>query len=235
MKMYRNSSRYSLRPRFDLFFNGELIWTQEEYESISSGVRRSVEFRQTVLRINDRFLKLTGSSGIDFDDDLVIQEGEEYSNAASIYRNKVRLSEEQLVNRWKSPSVAADSLLIHNNMILLVRRAHDPYKGFYALPGGILDEHETLEQCALRELFEETGIRGKINRLLTICSNPDRDPRVRMVSAVYLVDLKGGSIRAGDDASSASFFPVTSIPPLAFDHGKVVTEYLESLNVRQRE
>jgi 8-oxo-dGTP diphosphatase len=235
MKMYRNSSRYSLRPRFDLLFDGELLWTHEEYECLSSGGRQPDELRETVTRVNRRFLKLTGSAGISLSGDSGIQEGEEYSNAAAIYRNKVRLSEEQLIHRWKSPSVAADSLLIHNNTILLVRRADEPYKGHYALPGGILDEYETLEQCALRELFEETGIRGRINRLLTICSDPDRDPRVRMVSAVYLVDFAGGSLKAGDDASSASFFPVNSIPPLAFDHGAVVKAYLESLNIRQRE
>ncbi|MBX8645841.1 MAG: NUDIX hydrolase [Thermoplasmata archaeon] len=161
--------------------------------------------------------------------------GEALLSALDIYENKVSLSREQLINRWKSPSVAADSILVRDGKLLLVRRGNEPYRGCYALPGGIVDEWETLEQCALRELMEETGIRGSIRGILGVYSDPDRDPRVRMISAAYVIDYIEGEPRAGDDASAALFFPLSDLPGLAFDHDRVVEEFRRSRYFRPQD
>ncbi len=230
MSTYMESKHFSLDPKFDLMYDGHLLFTEEHYIALKSATDQSLSGIQAV--IDERFLAATGRSafmpdGTSFSDVL--------RNAISIYENKVSLSKEQLVNRWKSPSVAADSILIRDGKLLLVRRKNEPYRGYYALPGGILDEWETLEQCALRELMEETGINGRIRSLLGVYSDPDRDPRVRMVSAAYVVDYVDGEPRAGDDASSALFFPAGELPELAFDHDRVVEDFMKSPHFRQRD
>jgi 8-oxo-dGTP diphosphatase len=75
---------------------------------------------------------------------------------------------------------------------------------------------------------EETGLRTRVVRLLGVYSDPERDPRGHTVSAVFLLEIAGGRLRGGDDAAEAAFFDIGKIPPLAFDHGKVVAEYLRT-------
>ncbi|MBX8631158.1 MAG: NUDIX hydrolase [Thermoplasmata archaeon] len=234
MRKYGRSSNFSLEPHFDMLYRGHLLFTEEEYCRMQREGRAGGDSK-VMARIDRRFLRLMGRHAFTRLTDGRQAFTEELRNTISIYENKVHLSREQLIHRWKSPSVAADSLMIHRGRLLLVRRGHEPYRGFYALPGGIMDDDETLEECAIRELFEETGIKGKVRQLLTVLSDPERDPRVRMVSAVYLVDFVGGRLKAGDDASSAAFFPLDSIPPLAFDHGQVVSRYIREAVLTQPE
>lgn len=117
--------------------------------------------------------------------------------------------------------------------VLLVRRAHEPYQGRWAIPGGFMDKGETLEETARRELEEETGVRGGfyLEQLFTF-SGPARDPRGPVNSTAYfaLVNEVSITVRAGDDAKEAAWFPVNEIPRLlAFDHGKILVYALQRL------
>lgn len=119
-------------------------------------------------------------------------------------------------------------MLLDDDRLLLVERGKEPYKGRYALPGGFVEYGETVETAVVRELVEETGIKGKIVRLFGVYSDPDRDPRGHTVSVVYELRADGGELQAGDDAAKASFFPLDGLPPLAFDHDRIVTDFRNS-------
>ena len=110
--------------------------------------------------------------------------------------------------------------------VLLVCRGNDPFKGCWALPGGFMEMDETLEHCAVRELEEETHLKvsEKDIRLIGIYSAPGRDPRGRTVTAAYLVKVDVVNALAGDDAAEVRWWPLSALPPLAFDHAQIVSD-----------
>ncbi len=142
------------------------------------------------------------------------------------YENKVASLQSQFENEWSKPSVTADAVITRDHEIALIKRANEPYKGSYALPGGFLDRGETLEQCVVREALEETGLRTEIVGLVGVYSAPNRDPRGHFVTAVYHLRPVGGTLKAGDDAKEAQWFHLDHLPQFAFDHGKIVQEFL---------
>jgi 8-oxo-dGTP diphosphatase len=109
--------------------------------------------------------------------------------------------------------------------ILLIRRRHDPFAGRWALPGGYVEQDEGLEAAALRELREETGLEGIAVEQLGAYGDPGRDPRGHTVTAAYLARL-GSLVEAtgADDADEASWFPIDGLPPLAFDHDRIIAD-----------
>lgn len=115
--------------------------------------------------------------------------------------------------------------------VLLIERGIDPFKGLYALPGGFVLSEETLEQAAFRELFEETGTKNVYLEQLYTFGDPGRDPRGRVVTVAYyaLVPTDKSPLLAGTDAATAGWYPVSALPPLAFDHGKIVKYAVDRL------
>ena len=109
--------------------------------------------------------------------------------------------------------------------VLLVRRAIEPFKGRWALPGGFVLPGETLEACASRELAEEAGLRDVYLEQLYTFGAPERDPRGRVVTVAYFALVPSASLRpvGGSDASEAAWFPARACPPLAFDHVDIVS------------
>jgi 8-oxo-dGTP diphosphatase len=108
--------------------------------------------------------------------------------------------------------------------IVLIRRRNPPPG--WALPGGFVDPGETLEQAAVREAGEETGLAVRLEALLGCYSDPRRDPRGHTVSAVYVGWAEGSPV-AADDAALAEAFTPTGLPvDLAFDHGLILADYL---------
>jgi 8-oxo-dGTP diphosphatase len=106
--------------------------------------------------------------------------------------------------------------------LLLVRRAAKPFEGRYALPGGFAHEDESLDAAAIRELREETGVERVYLEQLYTFGEPRRDPRGRVITvAYYALAPHDQTLRAGTDASDAAWFPITDLPPLAFDHRKI--------------
>jgi 8-oxo-dGTP diphosphatase len=139
--------------------------------------------------------------------------------------------------KHKNPGSTADIIVEKEKEILLVKRKHGPFKGMWALPGGFLEyEKETLEETAARELNEETNLIVKSQDLeqMKWYSNPKRDPRYHIIAHVYVAKKFKGHLKAGDDAANAKFFPIESLPELAFDHRKIIKDYL-LLNGRYKE
>jgi 8-oxo-dGTP diphosphatase len=109
--------------------------------------------------------------------------------------------------------------------VLLIERGWDPHKGAWALPGGHVDPGETSRAAAARELAEEAGVYAAPQDLqqIGVFDTPDRDPRGRYVSVAYLLEvLPGTEIQAGDDATHAEWWPLSDLPPLAFDHADII-------------
>ena len=128
------------------------------------------------------------------------------------------------------PAVSVDIVLFQKNndscQVLLIKRAQKPFQGFYSLPGGFVDETETLESAAIRELKEETAIRDIQLTQIHTFSAPERDPRGRVISTAYGAVINQENqlhIRAGSDAADAGWFNLADLPPLAFDHELVIS------------
>ena len=141
----------------------------------------------------------------------------------------------QLENDWKKPSVTADGIVVKGDKILLIKRGRDPFKGSYALPGGFLEEGERLEDCVVREVREETGLDTEIVSLVGVYSDPDRDPRGHFVTAVYRLKPVGGRVKAGDDAAHVEWVRRDRLPEFAFDHGRIVRDFISAENQSAKE
>lgn len=120
--------------------------------------------------------------------------------------------------------------------VMLVKRGVEPFQGKWALPGGFVRPDETLEQAALRELAEETGLREVYLEQLYTFGDLDRDPRGRVVSVAYyaLVAMAGRAIKAATDAAQAAWFAINDVPGLAFDHERILETAVERLRGKVR-
>jgi 8-oxo-dGTP diphosphatase len=128
---------------------------------------------------------------------------------------------------YPRPAVTVDAVVVTRERrprVLLVRRKHDPFAGMWALPGGFVDPTETLETAARRELAEETGARVAQMGQLQAFGDPGRDPRGPTISVVFLarVSATGLDAKAGDDAAEVRWHSLDRLPPLAFDHKKIL-------------
>jgi len=124
----------------------------------------------------------------------------------------------------KCITLTVDAIIPYQGKIVLIKRLNEPYRGFYALPGGIVEYGERVEDAVLREVEEETGLRGKIHSLVGVYSDPDRDPRGHFVSVCFIVIPKGGELKAGSDAKEVGLFSLDDLPKLAFDHEKMIKD-----------
>lgn len=120
------------------------------------------------------------------------------------------------IEKYERPSVTADVAafrVCHENQmqLLLIRRGGHPYKDMWALPGGFLEKGETVEECALREMQEETTIRPDSLLPVGIFSEPERDPRGWIISSAYAAVFNADAVRqnASDDAADAQWFAVS--------------------------
>ena len=108
--------------------------------------------------------------------------------------------------------------------IVLIDRRHEPLG--WALPGGFVDVGETVERAAVREALEETALAVDLQLLLGCYSDPTRDPRGHTVSLVYVATARGEP-KAGDDARAVTLVDPAQPPALAFDHARILADYLE--------
>ena len=124
--------------------------------------------------------------------------------------------------KYPHPSVTTDCVVFGYDglrlNVLLIERGADPFKGHWAFPGGFLNIDESAQQGAKRELFEETGLRDADIRQFHTFSAVNRDPRERVISIAYYALVRISEVKGGDDAAKAQWFPLDSVPPLAFDH-----------------
>ncbi len=132
---------------------------------------------------------------------------------------------------YPRPALTVDALVLAGNgerrQVLLIRRARDPFRGMWALPGGFVDMEESLEAACRRELEEETGLRLPAMEQFRVFDAPGRDPRHRTISVVFYALIPEAEIvSGGDDAAEARWFRVSDLPPLAFDHLEIVRRFL---------
>jgi len=126
--------------------------------------------------------------------------------------------------------VTADVIIERNERkeLLLIKRRYEPFRGMWALPGGCLETgKESVEETAVRELEEETGLVTTVEELelVGVYSKPGRDPRGHYITMAYHARSYSGRLKFGDDAEDTKFFPYSSLPELAFDHEEIINDW----------
>lgn len=117
---------------------------------------------------------------------------------------------------YQNPAPAAGVVLLEGGRVLLVQRRFEPRKGGWTLPAGFVEYDEPVEDCAVREMKEETGLDVRLTGFFKAYAAQD-DPRTSVVLLLYLGEKTGGRLRAGDDAVDARFFDLGDLPePIAF-------------------
>lgn len=139
------------------------------------------------------------------------------------------------MGNYKIPSLTTDIFIFDNNFnFILIKRKNDPFKNYWALPGGFVDYGECVEDAAIREAKEETSIDVKLENLINIYSKPDRDPRGHTISIVYSAKGNLEDRKANDDACDIGIFNKDELSKvnIAFDHEKIIKDCL--INVKNK-
>ena len=143
--------------------------------------------------------------------------------------------------KYPRPAVTCDAVIFAIRggelAVLLIERKDDPFKGHWALPGGFVNENESLDRAASRELLEETGLNIKQMEQVGAFGDPGRDPRGHTVTVAWMTFLlTDAKVTAADDAAAAEWHPFRtlvldgatkpkkSMVKLAFDHAKIVIQ-----------
>lgn len=138
--------------------------------------------------------------------------------------------------KYPHPAVTTDCVIFGFDgtqlNVLLVKRGGEPYAGWWAFPGGFLNITESAEVGALRELQEETQLTPAYVEQFHTYTDPDRDPRERVITIAYLALVNIQQVKGGDDAKEARWFPLDQIPHLAFDHGVILLDAMGCLRQR---
>jgi 8-oxo-dGTP diphosphatase len=140
-------------------------------------------------------------------------------------------------SEYERPGLTVDCVIFGLDLeeerlkVLLIERDLEPFAGMWAIPGGFVRQGETPEAAAMRELQEETGLTDVFLEQLYTFGEPGRDPRGWIVSVAYyaLVSPEKHEINATTDARQARWFPVNSLPPLAFDHADILDTALQRI------
>lgn len=122
----------------------------------------------------------------------------------------------------KNPVPTVDVIIEFGGGIVLIERKNEPLG--WALPGGFVDYGESFEQAAVREAYEETGLRVTLTEQFHTYSDPGRDPRLHTASTVFIATASG-TPRAADDALRVGIFSRDNLPELVFDHATILADY----------
>ena len=140
------------------------------------------------------------------------------------------------MSNYKKPSITVDIVIFNEcfeekKKFILIKRNNEPFKDYWAIPGGFVDYGEVVEDAAIREAKEETGIEIKLKRLFNVYSKLDRDPRGHSITIVYLATGNINDMKAGSDANDTklcSFEELSSLK-IAFDHEKILTDIFNKI------
>jgi ADP-ribose pyrophosphatase YjhB (NUDIX family) len=123
---------------------------------------------------------------------------------------------------FRDPKVAVGVVVEQEGAVLLTRRAHDPGRGKWGLPAGYMEWDERVEEAAIREVGEETGLVVRLERLVGVYSYPDRG----VVLIIYAASAVGGSLEAGEESEAVGFFTHDALPELAFpENGAILADW----------
>ncbi len=126
---------------------------------------------------------------------------------------------------YKNPVPTVDIIIETGGGIVLIERKNPPHG--WALPGGFVDYGESYEAAAVREAREETGLDVHLVRQFHTYSDPDRDPRQHTASTVFIATAQGRP-KGADDAARADIFTRDNLPPLVFDHARILADYFDN-------
>ncbi|AWV88416.1 NUDIX domain-containing protein [Bradymonas sediminis] len=130
-----------------------------------------------------------------------------------------------MTENYKNPTPTVDIIIEIDGRVVLIERKNKPLG--WAIPGGFVDEGESVENAAWREAMEETGLEVELTDLLYVYSDPQRDPRQHTMSAVFIATATGAP-DARDDAADARLFELDALPEdIAFDHARILAHYRE--------
>lgn len=146
------------------------------------------------------------------------------------------MDEKKYCYKYPHPAVTTDCVIFgfdgQSLKVLLVERGIEPYKGRWAFPGGFLNPDERAEEGARRELNEETGLEGAFIEQFHTYTEPNRDPRERVITIAYFALVRIQEVHSGDDAAKAQWFPIEEVPQLAFDHDRILRDATRKLRER---
>ncbi len=127
------------------------------------------------------------------------------------------------MTKYKNPALTVDTIIVEDDKTILIKRLNNPFKNHWAIPGGFVEYGEKVEDAAIREAKEETGLDIELTRLIGVYSDPDRDPRGHTVTVAYLAKIIGGKLKSDSDAKDAKYVNINEIKnmKLAFDHNKI--------------
>lgn len=131
--------------------------------------------------------------------------------------------------KYKIPSITADIFIFDKNLnFILIKRKNDPYKDYWALPGGFVEYGESVETAAVREAKEETSIDVELKDLVNVYSEPDRDPRGHTITVAYIAKGNMNNMKADSDAKEIGVFSQEKLEEIkiAFDHEKIIKDCL---------
>ena len=146
------------------------------------------------------------------------------------------MKEKNYCYKYPHPAVTADCVIFGFDgvgiKVLLIQRGIEPYKGKWAFPGGFMNIDETIEECAKRELEEETGLKASSVEQFYTFTDVNRDPRERVITVAHYALVRLEEVKGGDDARSAQWFAMNEIPSLAFDHDRILRMAVNRLKER---
>ena len=131
--------------------------------------------------------------------------------------------------KYKIPSITTDIFIFDENLnFILIKRKNDPYKDYWALPGGFVEYGESVETAAVREAKEETSIDVELKDLVNVYSESDRDPRGHTITIAYTAKGNMNNMKADSDAKEIGVFSQEKLKEIkiAFDHEKIIKECL---------
>lgn len=146
------------------------------------------------------------------------------------------MEEKNYCYKYPHPAVTSDCVIFGFDgvaiKVLLIQRGIEPYKDKWAFPGGFMQIDETVEECAKRELEEETGLKTTSVEQFYTFSDVNRDPRERVITVAHYALVHLEEVKGGDDAMSAQWFAMNEIPSLAFDHDRILRMAVNRLKER---
>ena len=140
------------------------------------------------------------------------------------------MSNSNKTEKPRNPIPTIDVILTeqsNSNKILLIKRKNDPFKDYFALPGGFVNEGEKVEDALRREAEEELSVKVEPIDILGVYSDPNRDPRGHIMSTTFICKIISGEPKAADDAADLQWIEISSLEniKLAFDHYKILSDY----------